>query len=265
MTQVFVSWSGDQSRDVAKALSDWIPIVLQSVQPWISMDIEAGDRWSPEIAARLEASSFGIVCVTPSNLNEPWIHFEAGAVGKAVKSSKVVPYLLGMKLHELPGGPLAQFQAKEASLDGTKEMMVTLNSVLPEERRLDDARLKTTFDAFWPKLKAKLDEALSKAPPAPKTERTVPDMVGEILETVRRMERAATDSGTSFSGPKLAEIASALGYERKVPTPQMSAKEIRHVIARVNPELLAKPVQEDDAVRRVLELARKAMAEEPSE
>lgn len=41
--RVFVSWSGERSREVAKAFRDWLPLVLHYAEPWVSdADIEAG-------------------------------------------------------------------------------------------------------------------------------------------------------------------------------------------------------------------------------
>lgn len=68
--KVFISWSGERSKLLANALCEWLKPVLQSVEVWMSeADIEAGDRWGQEVAKELSASNFGIICVTPENLN----------------------------------------------------------------------------------------------------------------------------------------------------------------------------------------------------
>jgi hypothetical protein len=42
---VFLTWSGPRSRQVAEALKKWLPGVVQQCQPWMSKDIAAGKRW----------------------------------------------------------------------------------------------------------------------------------------------------------------------------------------------------------------------------
>ncbi|EMM7467636.1 TIR domain-containing protein [Klebsiella pneumoniae] len=73
---VFISWSGDTSHRVAKVLRDWIPSVIQAVEPYVSSeDIDKGTRWSSDIATELDKSSYGIICLTKQNIHAPWINF----------------------------------------------------------------------------------------------------------------------------------------------------------------------------------------------
>ncbi|MFT5823965.1 MAG: hypothetical protein ACI8ZM_005231 [Crocinitomix sp.] len=40
---IFISWSGDLSKKIAKEIKDWIPMVLQSAKPYFTPeDIEKG-------------------------------------------------------------------------------------------------------------------------------------------------------------------------------------------------------------------------------
>jgi len=42
---VFISWSGERSGLVAAALHDWLPMVVQTADPWMSSEgIEKGTR-----------------------------------------------------------------------------------------------------------------------------------------------------------------------------------------------------------------------------
>ena len=52
----FISWSEKRSEALASALREWLPLVLHYVEPWLSKsDIQAGERWSVEIAKELES------------------------------------------------------------------------------------------------------------------------------------------------------------------------------------------------------------------
>src|SRR4051812_20656156 len=89
-SKVFLMWSGSLSKSVAQALHKWIPFVIQTVQPFMSSeDIRKGQRWGLEIGSELQATQFGIACLTADNLTAPWIHFEAGAISKQITDSRV--------------------------------------------------------------------------------------------------------------------------------------------------------------------------------
>ena len=97
--KVFISWSGDSSQKVAETLREWIPSVIQAIDPWVSsQDIKPGNRWSDKIKKELDETSYGIICLTSDNLQSDWMHFEAGALAKSMKEdSKVCPYLFQVK------------------------------------------------------------------------------------------------------------------------------------------------------------------------
>src|SRR6185369_14317031 len=123
--RVFVSWSGDRSRAIAEILRDWLPYVLPSAEPWMSStDIERGSRWSLEISEQLDKANIGIICLTPENLEAPWILFEAGALSKALSRTLVCTYLFQVGPTDIKG-PLSQFQASLATREDTKKLLAS--------------------------------------------------------------------------------------------------------------------------------------------
>ncbi|PYJ82158.1 MAG: hypothetical protein DME22_19350 [Verrucomicrobia bacterium] len=52
--RVFISWSGELSKQVAELLATWIEDILQGIQTWISTeDIDKGSIWFTEISGQL--------------------------------------------------------------------------------------------------------------------------------------------------------------------------------------------------------------------
>ena len=186
--RVFISFSGETSKAVALALREWLPSVIQALDPWMSNeDLKKGARWSVELADRLEKTDFGICCLTPDNLEAPWLHFEAGALAKRVTAAYVCPYLFHVDLADVQG-PLREFQLTKADLEDTRKLMKTINGALTENR-LSDKRLDEAFGMCWPKLQKQLsdippDQVKQKAP------RDQRDMIEEILTLVRGLARA---------------------------------------------------------------------------
>lgn len=187
--KIFISWSGEGSRNVALALREWIPDVIQSVKPWMSeTDIAAGERWDPAVDKELSESKFGIICLTKENLNAPWILFETGALAKAIENSRVCPYLLELRPSDLPSGPLTKFQAKIADRNGTFDIVHSINDALDELEKLDEKKLEKAFGRWWGELEEKIRRL-----PQPMEERqsfrTDTDMLQEALELLREISR----------------------------------------------------------------------------
>lgn len=207
--RVFISWSGDRSKEAAQALREWLPSVLQNVKPYFTPDdIEKGSRWGGEIRGELEASDFGIICLTQENLAAPWILFEAGALSKLDKS-RVAPILLGVEPADV-SGPLGQLQLTRFSKDECLKLLTALNRALGE-LGLEQPVLASVFERWWPELEAKIKKALSSNVPRQSTKRRPErDILEEVLERVRVLQMRGPLMPTELrrrfvSLPRLAE------------------------------------------------------------
>jgi hypothetical protein len=153
---IFISWSGPKSLHVARAFSEWLPILDNALNPWISSEIDKGARWDSAVAAKLESSRAGIICLTRSNLDSPWIIFEAGALSKAVNKALVCPLLIDLETPEV-GLPLAQFQLTTLIKEDVLRLVKTLNKALGDVS-VPEAILSARFEGLWPILAARLQE-----------------------------------------------------------------------------------------------------------
>src|SRR5262245_43627779 len=117
--KVFISWSGALSHRVATLLRDWLPNVLQAVEPWLSSeDIAPGARWFSDVSTQLEAVEVGIICLTAENASSAWLNFEAGAISRRQEGARVCVYAVDVPLSDIRG-PLSQFQVTRANSDDT--------------------------------------------------------------------------------------------------------------------------------------------------
>jgi len=154
--KVFISWSGELSGKVARIFRDWLPYVIPSIQPYVSVeDIEKGKLWGAAIASELDSSNFGILCVTQKNFSSPWLNFEAGALSKSVTLSHVCPFLFGLESCEV-SGPLTQFQFVNYNKDDIERLIITLNSAMGHP--IKEGRLHETFNKWWPDLDKELEK-----------------------------------------------------------------------------------------------------------
>lgn len=155
--KVFLSWSGDCSHKVALALREWLPSVIQTIEPYVSSeDIDKGARWSIDIANELENSTYGILCVTKENINAPWLMFEAGALSKTMDKTRVSPFLFDVKRSEVDG-PILQFQSTIWDKGDIQKLVTGLSKASGNEV-LTDERLSKTFDVWYPTLEIEFNK-----------------------------------------------------------------------------------------------------------
>ena len=221
MMKVFISWSGNKSREVAAALRDWLPAVINSVEPFVSSkDIDSGTRWQMEVAGQLEATAYGIVCVTRANQAAPWLNFEAGALAKVVESARVAPLAIDLTPSDIKV-PLGQFQAQPATHAGIREIVTSLNAACPAP--LTDELIERAFEKWWPDLERALAEVESHSSPksAKAPERSDRELIEEVLSTVRSLAqdrsgpRDEVRQSLSPDHPLVVELKALLQHDRR--------------------------------------------------
>lgn len=191
--KIFISWSGSKSKYIATSLSNWIEQVLQAAEPWISTDIDKGKRWSNEIASKLEDSKVAIICLTNSNLESKWIHFEAGAIAKT-KDAHICTFLFDVIPTDVQQ-PLSQFQATKNNKEDIYKLVKTINTLIGKNggKSLKDSNLEGVFDTFWPQL----EKMLKKVPDqdeTPQVTRTEKDLLEESLQILRGLKNSINTS-----------------------------------------------------------------------
>lgn len=185
--KVFISWSGQRSKQCAEIFAQWLPQVIQVVEPWISTDIEKGSRWTPEISSTLESSKIGIVCLTRENLKNEWILFEAGALSK-IPETKVCTFLLDLNPTDIEQ-PLSQFMHTVFTKEDILRLLITINTQIEKagERSLPETTLKLVFETFWPQLDSQIQGIKSLSNISKPKLRKDREIIEEILELVRKI------------------------------------------------------------------------------
>jgi hypothetical protein len=186
--KVFISWSGELSKKVAEAFREWLPNVIQQLEPFLSSgDIGAGTDWNNVLRQELDQTSYGIICLTKENWQKPWINFEAGSLSKSIVKSRCMTFLIDIMQKDITG-PLAQFNHTKFEKNEVKKMLVGLNEAC--EPCLTEVKLTTAFDKWWPELEVKLNAILSEAnsletPGEEAKGRSTDEILEELVELVR--------------------------------------------------------------------------------
>jgi hypothetical protein len=188
--KLFISWSGEQSKNVASALRWWLPKLFDTVEPWMSdTDIGAGQRNMVAIERQLEDTDFGVLVVTRSNEHSPWLNYEAGAISKAIGSEReqlVTPILVDIDNPSQLTGPLKQFQAKRLDLNGVKDLVKAIAAAAG----VDAANAVERAEVMYSQLERRIAQGHAGVSTAPSgsPRRDTDDMLDEVLNLVRALK-----------------------------------------------------------------------------
>ncbi len=189
--KVFISWSGELAKKVGQELSNWLPNILQNVEPYFSPDsLEKGIGWYENISDNLKDAKVGIICISKSNIDSPWLLFEAGALANKLVTSKVCPLLIDIQNSEL-GNPLALFQCTElAREEDFKKLIMSINKEMGKSG-IEPANLDVTFDKWKGDFFDKIEEIKKKSTNIPEIAKPPKDreILDFINEKVTRIEK----------------------------------------------------------------------------
>jgi hypothetical protein len=163
---VLISWSKNQSRQVASVFRTWLPKVVPGLRPWMSnKDIDKGKQWFGELQAFLGEATSCVICVTAENVRSPWIYYETGAIAAKKQEVLVCPYLIGIGISMIADGPLAQYQCTEATKEDTLALIRSLNRALAKPH--DEGLLAGNFESKWPEFEEELTRVIETEVAAP--------------------------------------------------------------------------------------------------
>lgn len=187
--KLFISWSGEVSQGVAGVIREYLPCIIQGLEVFMSKhDLESGSRWGVQLAKELDNSNFGLICLTPDNLTNPWLLFEAGALTKYADGRACGLLFGGLKPADI-SGPLSQFQNRVFDKAEFGTLLMDVNEKL--DRPLSNQYLTMTFEKWWPDIERGCRNELSRTRPGTSTvpHREQGDILNEILIKVRNIER----------------------------------------------------------------------------
>jgi hypothetical protein len=163
------------------------------------VDLQKGADWNQTLTSELEATSFGLFCLTPENLSSPWLLFEAGAIARRPGLKRVFTHLFDLADNDVPW-PLAQFQSTKSTRDDLFKMVVDINRLFPDP--LDKGILQTAFDRGWPDFEsafAAIPSTAEEERPKSKTDLMLEEIVMHIRQQVREPQRVEIPVGKEIS------------------------------------------------------------------
>jgi hypothetical protein len=153
-------------------------------------DLESGVRWSEQLAAQLQKAEFGILCLTPDNLRNDWVLFEAGAISRDL-GGRVCGLLFNGLDHRIIRGPLSQFQNRIFSRAEFYTLVQDINKAHPCPLPVD--RLGLLFRKFWPNIEKGCRAAIIKAAPDGHPAPPIDQEVALLKKKVASLEKICTD------------------------------------------------------------------------
>lgn len=187
--KIFISWSGKLSQSIAKELSEWLPSIIQSIEVFYSPDdIKKGENWDSKLTNELQSSNFGIVCLTPENVQAPWIHFEAGALSKTL-DSRVSALMINVVTSDIQG-PLSRFQATKLEKEDFYQLLLSINEA--SESPINEKVLEKSFNAIWNQMYENINDIIKQSSRKDKNisqqNKDINTILEEILQLIRKQD-----------------------------------------------------------------------------
>jgi hypothetical protein len=150
--RVFMSWSGETSLQIAKAICEGIVLLSDRLEPWLSEDLEPGEQWASTLIPEIRKARLAILCLTRRNKGAAWIAFETGAYYSSRSGQVVVPLLFDITPAEVEF-PLGLFQGVVADENGLRRLFARIGELVA----LDAATVEERFTGqIGPRLDAEL-------------------------------------------------------------------------------------------------------------
>jgi hypothetical protein len=181
MKNIFISFGGDFSMELARHLEKWLRDVVPGADPFYSNhDIQPGDNWFSELSETLNSVPIIICCFTPENLANNWIFGETCIFLSRPKSKHVVCSVL---FGGVDRGKLLDLYKPWQVIDFSKDEMLRLAKVVNELIHPNDNSCDSEFSSNFEKQWSDFQSTILSY-----TTRKLEDMYSTSLSKVDRCE-----------------------------------------------------------------------------
>lgn len=162
--KIFISWSGDISKEIAKGIKYVLEDIIfkgTDLSCFVSdIDIASGTDWWKKIKGELKTCKLGILCVTKENVRAPWIYFESGAM--VARDIPTIPLLINCSFNSINDSPFSgkqcvDFYDKQKFIKMIFEIN-SLMSLLSVERTQMDSISMNGYDILKDRLTDELKQ-----------------------------------------------------------------------------------------------------------
>lgn len=159
-TKVFISWSGELSKQVAALFKKWLPTIIQELDPFFSKkDVSKGGRAMEDVINAMRQSKVAISCLTKGNQEKPWIEYEGGFLDGC--KVPVCGFLINLTDKEI-SYPLKQFQLTTFDKEDILDLLRTINKKC--ENSITASLLEEIFETRWPSFEKELKSIIGNTP-----------------------------------------------------------------------------------------------------
>lgn len=159
-TKVFISWSGELSKQVAALFKKWLPTIIQELEPFFSKkDVSKGGKAMEDVINAMRKSKVAISCLTKGNQEKPWIEYEGGFLDGC--RFPVCGFLINLTDKEI-SYPLKQFQLTTFDKEDILDLLKTINRKC--ENSITTSLLEEIFETRWPSFEKELKSIIENTP-----------------------------------------------------------------------------------------------------